>query len=100
MSSATIAGTDFDVLALQEVWTEAAKNRIVSNRAVKAAYPYYYYAPALQEAGIAAIFVPDQFATDYIDCLDANGIDTRQLDQPSLPIPFGCQAVRAELGPH
>lgn len=94
---ATIADTNFDVLALQEVWTEAAKDRIVSNPPVKAAYPYYYYAPALQEAGLAPILVPDQFFSDYTDCLVASGIDTRQLDQPTLPIPFGCQALGLNL---
>jgi endonuclease/exonuclease/phosphatase family metal-dependent hydrolase len=93
----TIASTKFDALALQEVWTEAAKDRIVSHLDVKAAYPYYYYAPALQEVGLAPIFVPDQFVTDYTDCLEANGIDTRQVDQPTLPIPFGCQQLALNL---
>ena len=35
--------------------------------------------------------------TDYTDCLEANGIDTRQLDQPTLPIPFDCMAVGLNL---
>lgn len=89
----TVAGTDFDVLALQEVWTVGAKDRIVSDPAVSAKYPYHYYAPARQDVGIVPNFVPQSFQKDYIECLVLGGHDTRTLEQPTAPIAIDCQGI-------
>jgi endonuclease/exonuclease/phosphatase family metal-dependent hydrolase len=86
----TIAQTNLDVLALQEVWTEAAKNRIVNDAGVRARYPYHYYAPALQEPGFC-IAVPTFFQEDFINCLTRTGTDTRAMEQPVTPVTEECK---------
>ncbi|MPY89698.1 MAG: hypothetical protein GEU99_17470 [Luteitalea sp.] len=88
----TISKTHFDVLLLEEVWTDAAKDNIASHPVVKAKYRHHYYVPAQQEpAGCPPpdiLPVPNQ--EDYISCLVGNGVDTKTVEQPAEPIPFEC----------
>lgn len=82
--------TNLDVLALQEVWTDAAKNRILSDPIIRDKYPYHYHAPAEQKRG-ACVAVPRFYQEDFISCLTATGIDTRTLEQPVTPVSNECK---------
>jgi len=89
----TIAKTDFDVLALEGVWTATAKDHIILNRQVKAKYKYSYYAPAMQEAGSCPNFVPRVNMEDYINCLTATGVDTHTVEQAVPAVDISCKAL-------
>jgi endonuclease/exonuclease/phosphatase family metal-dependent hydrolase len=88
----TIANTNFDVLTLEEVWTEAAKEKIVSHPVVQEKYKYSFYAPAHQAVGGCDVSVtPISFQADYITCLVDTGTDTRTVAHPVEPIDPDCQ---------
>lgn len=91
----TISRTNFDVLFLEEVWTDAAKDHIVSHPLVKAKYRHHYYVPARQESlGCPPPdILPVTNQEDFISCLLGNGVDTRTLEQPVVPIPFECEQL-------
>jgi hypothetical protein len=84
---AEIAKTNLDVLVLQEVWTAAARDRILAR--VRTKYPYTYEAPAVQRTA-KAFWDSPQSVNDYISCLVSTGTDTRTLDQPRSPIDAFC----------
>jgi hypothetical protein len=101
---AEIAATDFDVLALQGVWTKAAQDKIIS--AVGKKYRYHYAGSARpNEPNIGADFTEPSgellnLADDYISCLIASGINTQTLIQPyPNPSPFQCSffAIQQQL---
>jgi hypothetical protein len=51
----TIARTKLDLLVLQEVWTEEARDAIVNDPRVRRKYAYHYDADAFQRQGSARI---------------------------------------------
>lgn len=91
----TIARTNLDLLVLQEVWTEEAKNKIVSHPLVRRKYGYHYYTGAYQAPGSCPPpdILPVNNQEDYISCLLGNGVDTRTLEQPVVPVPFECEQL-------
>jgi endonuclease/exonuclease/phosphatase family metal-dependent hydrolase len=97
-----IAATDFDVLVLQEVWTKAAQDKIIS--AVGKKYRYHYAGSARpNEPTIGADFTEPSgellnLADNYISCLVASGIFTDTLIQPyPNPSPFHCSFYAIQI---
>jgi endonuclease/exonuclease/phosphatase family metal-dependent hydrolase len=97
-----IAATDFDVLVLQEVWTKAAQDKIIS--AVRNKYRFSYVSPArTNEPTIGCLFSEPSgtlltHASSYINCLIGAGIDTRTLNQPfPAPTPLLCSYDAIQL---
>ncbi len=107
-----IATTQFDVLALEEVWTEEARDRILALPAVQAKYPYHHWigaAPQLSRCPFTpaiagdidteitaediGVMVTEQAINDYISCLISTGVDTRTVEQPVMPINGLCQFI-------
>ncbi len=84
-----LSKANLDVIHLQEVWTEEARDRIVA--AVGKKYPYRYWSPAVQRS--AGCFLPgfEQSINDFISCAINTGTDTRTLEQPVAPIDPFCQ---------
>lgn len=96
--------TNFDVLVLEEVWTEEARDRILA--AVATIYPYFYWSPAVQQpascdlSGFRTVQrspggitpnVSSPSVDDYISCLTSTGTDTRTVEQPIAPVDPLCQ---------
>lgn len=84
----TIAGTSFDVLGLQGVWSDAAENAIVTDPRIAQKYPYSYYPAAQPKSASCPSFVPRYNIEDFVDAVIAAGADPRQLEQSTLPLPF------------
>jgi hypothetical protein len=94
--------TNLDVLDLEAVWTEEARNRILA--AVAKKYRYSYWSPTVQrtagcflsaEMDKVRMFdggveeVSEQGVDDYVSCLISTGTDTRTVEQPVSPVdPF------------
>lgn len=104
--------TSLDVLHLQEVWSEQARDRIIA--AVGKKYPYSYWVPAAPQlsrcpftraelrdksAGDGGITeeVTEQAINDYVSCLISTGIDTRTVEQPIMPINGLCKFLGLNL---
>ena len=97
-----ITATDFDVLVLQEVWTEAHRDEIIS--AVGKKYRYHYAGSARNdEPPINCEFdgrhgdLEDR-AREYIQCNIQNGINTASLIRPyPNPQPFACSVAALDI---
>jgi hypothetical protein len=98
----TISRTRFDILALQGVWSEAAKDRILSDPAVRRMYNFQYYAPAIQRSAGIDLEDPvlNYLASNYIGCLTAYGVNTQQLVQPEKPVNRDCMYLKVGVMIH
>ena len=83
----TVAATNFDVLGLQGVWSDAAKDAIVSDPRIAQKYPYTYYPAPEQATASCPSTVPIPFQTDWINSFIAQSVDTRTAIHPTLPLP-------------
>ena len=98
-----VAETKFDVLALQSVWSEGAKDRILADPAVSRRYPYSHWTTAHQESAGADLDDPimNYLVQNYVGCLIAYGVNTQQLYQPAgAPMPTDCQYLRIGIAIH
>jgi hypothetical protein len=91
----TVAATNLDVLALQGVWTDAARQAILSDPRIAAKYPYSF-APDVKQASVGCddTVTPGAFQETWIDFMVQTGADTRTLAK-SIPMDF--QAALAGL---
>lgn len=93
----TIAQTDLDVLGLQGVWTESAKNAILADPRIAAKYPYSFYPDAAQSQTGCPEFVPRQTIQDYVNSVVSDGVDPRELEQPSVAVSTRSQYLAVNL---
>ncbi|MET0286061.1 MAG: hypothetical protein ABW352_16390 [Polyangiales bacterium] len=85
-----VGKTNFDVLALQSVWSEGAKNAILADRDVKAKYKHHFWIPPSTVAAECSSIVPFTDQASFINCYQQNEIDTQTIVQPEVPVPFSC----------
>jgi hypothetical protein len=89
-----IGKTNFDVLALQGVWSEAAKNAILADARVKAKYKASYWAPSRQEFAFCSLDIPRGELEDLITCVALSGVDPRTAVQPASAIDPFCDLLQ------
>jgi hypothetical protein len=105
---AVLKKTTLDVLQLEAVWSEEARDRIIA--AVGKKYPHAYWVPAapqlsrcpftpaelldksIGDGGITEE-VTEQAIDDYVSCLINTGIDTRTVERPIMPINGLCKFI-------
>jgi endonuclease/exonuclease/phosphatase family metal-dependent hydrolase len=85
-----LLNNDLDVLALQEVWTAEARNRILAIPGLKRKFPHHYFVPADNSQTIGCNFANDQqlfeLAYYWITLVQASGTNTQQIQQPLTPM--------------
>ena len=73
---------DWDFIALQGVWSEAAKNAILADRQVRAKYKAAYWAPANQQFAYCSLDLPRGELEDLLSCVTVSDVDPRTMVQP------------------
>jgi len=88
---------NLDVLALQEVWTTEARDKILSK--TKNTYKYHYWPQEYNENVGCDFSDPSVHGLSFLywDCLVREGVDTQQLQQPLSAIPYECFTYAATL---
>jgi len=81
---------DLEVLALQEVWTTEQRDAILEK--TQHTYPFHYWPQEYNEhVGCNMTDLTLAYmASQYVNCLLTEGIDTQTLQQPLTPVPLQC----------
>src|ERR1700760_4806042 len=77
-----IGKADWDFIALEGVWSEAAKDAILADKLVKTKYKASYWAPANQQFSFCSLDLPRSELEDFLSCVIISGVDPRTMVQP------------------
>jgi hypothetical protein len=88
---------DWDVIALQGVWSEAARNAILADKQVKAKYKASYWVAPMQQFAFCSLDLPRSELEDLLSCVTISGVDPRTMVQPAVAYDPFCNLLQAGI---
>lgn len=88
---------DWDFIALQGVWSEAAKNAILADKQVRAKYKFSFWTPPNQQFAYCSLDLPRSDLEDLLSCVIVSGVDPRTMVQPVPSYDPICSLLQAGI---